>query len=127
MPVPAPVMPLDNLLNSQVNREGLSTPCCINLRKISAIDRKQRQTKSRYSVLPMLQRLRLLTTSLGSAMLLLIVLCLGSQNLNDRHSLNLGFTKTAPLPSGFLVGVSVVLGVISGGSTAALLIPTPKS
>ena len=75
----------------------------------------------------MLQRLRLLTTSLGSAMLLLIVLCLGSQNLNDRHGLNLGFTKTAPLPSGFLVGVSVVLGVISGGSTAALLIPTPKS
>ena len=71
----------------------------------------------------MLQRLRLLVLSCGSAGLLLVVLCLGAQNLNDRRSLNLGFGKTAPLPTGFIVGVSTVLGVLSGGAVAAVLLP----
>ncbi|MFM1900379.1 MAG: hypothetical protein RLZZ216_955 [Cyanobacteriota bacterium] len=71
----------------------------------------------------MLLRLRLLLLSLGGAGLLLLVLCLGAQNLNERHALNLGFGRTAPLPSGFLVGVSLVIGVISGGSLAAVLMP----
>ena len=75
----------------------------------------------------MLLRLRLLTTSLVSGGLLLVVLCLGAQNLSDRHSLRLGDAKSAELPTGFLVGISIVLGVISGGSTAALLLPKPRS
>ena len=75
----------------------------------------------------MLLRLRLLTTSLVSGGLLLVVLCLGAQNLTDRHSLRLGDATSAELPSGFLVGMSIVLGVISGGTTAALLLPKPRS
>ncbi len=71
----------------------------------------------------MLLRLRLLLTSLGGGLLLLVILCLGAQNLEDRPSLRLGFATTAPLPSGFLVGVALVIGVISGGSTTALLLP----
>lgn len=71
----------------------------------------------------MLLRLRLLLLSLGGAGLLLLVLCLGAQNLNERHALNLGFGRTSPLPSGFLVGMSLVIGVLSGGSLAAVLMP----
>lgn len=71
----------------------------------------------------MLLRLRLLLISLSGAGLLLLVLCLGAQNLSDRQVVNLGIGRTAPLPSGFLVGVSVVVGVLSGGSLAAALLP----
>lgn len=74
----------------------------------------------------MLQRLRLLVLSCGSAGLLLVVLCLGAQNLSERLVLNLGIGKTAPLPSGFIVGVSTVLGVLSGGSLAASLMPPQR-
>jgi hypothetical protein len=35
----------------------------------------------------------------------------------------MGFGQTAPLPSGFLIGVALAVGVISGGSTVALLLP----
>ncbi len=71
----------------------------------------------------MLLRLRLLLGSvLGGAMLLLI-LCLGAQNLEQRPALNLGFGRTPALPAGFLVGVALVIGVIGGGSAAALLAP----
>jgi hypothetical protein len=69
-----------------------------------------------------LLRLRLLIASLGGAALLLVVLCLGAQNLEDRPSLRLGFARMAPLPTGFLVGVALVMGVISGGCSAALLV-----
>ncbi len=71
----------------------------------------------------MLIKLQILTISFASSLLLLFMLCLGAQNLNNRHELNLGKTKSAPLPTGFLIGVSLVLGVISGGSTTALLLP----
>ena len=71
----------------------------------------------------MLLRLRLLLASLGGGVLLLLLLCLGAQNLNQRTSLNLGFGRTAELPTGFLVGVALAVGVISGGSGAALLLP----
>ncbi|NDG74303.1 MAG: hypothetical protein EBX49_02990 [Synechococcaceae bacterium WB8_1B_136] len=71
----------------------------------------------------MLLRLRLLLASLGGGALLLLILCLGAQNLNQRASLNLGFGRTAELPTGFLVGVALVVGVISGGTTTALLLP----
>lgn len=64
--------------------------------------------------------------SLGTGMLLLLLLCLGSQNLTERHRLKLGSFRSASLPSGFLVGISLVIGVISGGSAAAVLMP-PQS
>ncbi len=71
----------------------------------------------------MLLRLRLLLGSLGGGALLLLLLCLGAQNLDQRASLNLGFGRTISLPTGFLVGVALVLGVISGGTATALLLP----
>ena len=71
----------------------------------------------------MLQRLRLFALSCGGAGALLLVLCLGSQNLAERRSLNLAIGRSAPLPIGFIVGVGAVLGVVSGGSVGALLLP----
>ena len=61
-----------------------------------------------------------------SSFMLLITLCLGSQNLNTKHELNLGIGKSAAFPAGFLVGLSIVLGAASGGSTTAMLIPERK-
>ena len=71
----------------------------------------------------MLLRLRLLLVTLTGSALLLLVLCLGAQNLDDRLRLQLGLGRTAPLPTGFLVGLALVLGVVSGGSSVALLAP----
>ena len=71
----------------------------------------------------MLLRLRLLLASLGGGALLLLILCLGAQNPDQRARLNLGFGKTAELPTGFVLGVALVIGVISGGATTALLLP----
>jgi hypothetical protein len=71
----------------------------------------------------MLLRLRLLLASLGGGALLLLILCLGAQNLEQRASINLGFGRTAQLPTGFLMGVALAIGVISGGATTALLLP----
>jgi len=71
----------------------------------------------------MLLKIRILTVSLTSAFVLLLMLCLGAQNLSDRHTLKLGKATTAPLPSGFIIGVSIIMGVISGGSAAAVLVP----
>ena len=47
----------------------------------------------------MLLRLRLLLITLGGGAALLLVLCLGAQNLGDRYRLNLGVGDTAPLPA----------------------------
>ena len=69
----------------------------------------------------MLLRLRLLTGTVVGSLLLLLMLCLGSQNLNQRQELNLGVGTSAKLPTGFVVGIAVICGVLSGGSTAALL------
>ena len=74
-------------------------------------------------LLVMVLRLRLLLGSLLGGSLLLAMLCLGAQNLDQRERLNLGFGQTAPLPSGFLVGLALAVGVISGGSSAAVLLP----
>lgn len=72
----------------------------------------------------MLLRLRLLLGSLAGSLLLFTLLCLGAQNLDDRVSLRLGPARSAPLPTGFLIGLAVVFGVVSGGSSVALLLPT---
>ena len=73
----------------------------------------------------MLLRLRLLLFSLGTGTLLLLLLCLGSQNLTERHRLQVGSFHSASLPSGFLVGISLVIGVLSGGSAVAVVLPPP--
>ena len=71
----------------------------------------------------MLSRLKYIITTLTGTRLLILFLCLGSQNLDQRHKLNLLVTNTAPLPTGFLVGFSIAIGILSGGCSAALYFP----
>ena len=71
----------------------------------------------------MLQRLRLVIGSLMGGGLLLVALCLGAQNLEERRQLQLGMGRSAALPTGFVVGVALAVGVASGGIAAALLMP----
>lgn len=71
-------------------------------------------------------RLRLLLISFGGGLLLLLLLCLGAQNLQDRHTLQLGGQRSVPLPTGFLVGIATVIGVISGGTATAVLLPDQR-
>ena len=70
----------------------------------------------------MLFRLKLLTLNIASAILLIFFLCLGSQNLSKKHSLNFLLNKTVPLPIGFLVGTSFTMGVITGGITSVSMV-----
>ena len=74
----------------------------------------------------MLIRLRLLLISFGGGLLLMLLLCLGAQNLQDRHTLQLGGQRSVPLPTGFLVGVALVIGVMSGGTAMAVLVPDQR-
>tara|TARA_B100001250_G_C19505098_1_gene659146 strand:+ start:451 stop:681 length:231 start_codon:yes stop_codon:yes gene_type:complete len=67
-------------------------------------------------------RLKLLTLNLATAILLIFFLCLGSQNLGKKYSLDFLINKTVALPIGFLVGTSFTLGLISGGLTSVLTI-----
>ena len=67
-------------------------------------------------------RLQLLTLNIASAILLIFFLCLGSQNLEKRYSLNFLVSQTVPLPIGFLIGTSFTLGFISGGMTSVFQI-----
>ena len=67
-------------------------------------------------------RLQLLTLNLASAILLIFFLCLGSQNLGKKYSLDFLVNKTVELPIGFLIGTSFTLGLISGGTTSILMI-----
>tara|TARA_Y100001968_G_C19362729_1_gene720716 strand:- start:429 stop:677 length:249 start_codon:yes stop_codon:yes gene_type:complete len=71
-------------------------------------------------------RLKILFLSFTSSLIFLFVLCLGSQNLQDRKNLNLVFSETAKLPTGFLIGISLVIGIMSGGTAAAILLPISK-
>ncbi len=67
-------------------------------------------------------KLQLLTLNIATAILLIFFLCLGSQNLSRKHSLNFLINKTVPLPIGFLIGTSFTLGLMSGGLTSVLMI-----
>jgi len=69
-------------------------------------------------------RLQLLTLNIASSILVILILCLGSQNLSKKHSLNFLINKSVPLPIGFLVGTSFALGLLSGGTTAVFMINT---
>ena len=66
-------------------------------------------------------RLKLFSISLISSIFLTLFLCLGSQNLEKRHSLNLIIAETVEIPNGFLIGISFALGIVGGGSTAAMM------
>ena len=69
----------------------------------------------------MLLKIKILSFSFISGLLLFLMLCLGANNLNEKKSVNLGINKTVPLPTGFIIGVSIVVGVLAGGSTTAIL------
>ena len=67
-------------------------------------------------------KLQLLTINICTAILLVFFLCLGSQNLEKRYSLNLLVNKTVALPIGLLIGTSFTLGLLSGGLSSILMI-----
>ena len=67
-------------------------------------------------------KLQLLIINICTAILLVFFLCLGSQNLEKRYSLNLLVNKTVALPIGFLIGTSFTLGLLSGGLSSILMI-----
>ncbi len=67
-------------------------------------------------------RLKLLSLNIATTILLLFFLCLGSQNLSKRYSLNFLIYKSVPLPIGFLVGSSFTLGLTFGGLTSILMV-----
>tara|TARA_Y100001968_G_C18945774_1_gene520896 strand:- start:207 stop:443 length:237 start_codon:yes stop_codon:yes gene_type:complete len=69
----------------------------------------------------MFLKLQLISMNIASSLLLVFFLCLGSQNLNDRHKINFLNTNTVPLPAGFIVGFSFALGFLSGGITSTFL------
>ncbi|MFN9624258.1 MAG: hypothetical protein ACK587_15725, partial [Cyanobacteriota bacterium] len=58
--------------------------------------------------------------SLVGAGVVVVAVCLGAQNLTDRPSLQLGAARTAPLPSGFLLGLALAAGLLSGGGAVAV-------
>ena len=70
----------------------------------------------------MFVRLQLLTLNIATAILLIFFLCLGSQNLEKKYSLDFLINKTVDLPIGFLIGTSFTLGIMSGGLTSILMI-----
>ncbi len=67
-------------------------------------------------------RLKLLSLNIATTILLLFFLCLGSQNLSKRYSLEFLIYKSVPLPIGFLVGSSFTLGLTFGGLTSILMV-----
>ena len=67
-------------------------------------------------------RLQLVTLNIAAATLLVFFLCLGSQNLGKKYSLDFIVNKTVSLPIGFLIGTSFTLGLMSGGLTSVLMI-----
>ena len=67
-------------------------------------------------------KLKLLTLNIGTAILLIFFLCLGSQNISKKYNVIFLTTKTVALPIGFLVGTSFTLGIISGGLSSVLMI-----
>ncbi len=67
-------------------------------------------------------RLQLLTLNIATAMLLIFFLCLGSQNLGKKYSLDFLINKTVALPVGFFIGTSFTLGFMSGGLTSVLML-----
>ena len=67
-------------------------------------------------------KLRLLTLNFATALSLIFFLCLGSQNLDKKYSLNFLINKTVLLPIGFIIGTSFTFGLMTGGLTSILMI-----
>ena len=67
-------------------------------------------------------KLQLLTLNFATAILLILFLCLGSQNLSKRYSLDFLINRTVPLPIGFIIGTSFTLGLTFGSLTSVLMI-----
>ena len=67
-------------------------------------------------------KLKLLTLNIATAILLIFFLCLGSQNLGKKYSIDFILNKTVALPIGFLIGSSFTLGLTSGGLSSVLMI-----
>ena len=65
-------------------------------------------------------KIKILSISIISSSLLILFLCLGSQNIKNRYSINFLVGKTVELPNGFLIGSSFIIGFLSGGAAAAL-------
>ena len=70
----------------------------------------------------MFLKLQLIFYNLASCILLILFLCLGSQNLDKRYKLNILTAETVQLPIGFLVGISFSLGILSGGTSSIFMI-----
>ena len=70
----------------------------------------------------MIVKLQLLSLNIATATLLVFFLCLGSQNLGKKYSLDFIVNKTVSLPIGFLIGTSFTLGLISGGLSSVVMI-----
>ena len=65
--------------------------------------------------------------TLSNSALLVLMLALGSQNLKNRHKINLGVYSTKEsYPTGFLIGTCTVLGSISGGLTTVFFNQSSK-
>jgi len=75
----------------------------------------------------MLHRIRLMFAAVGGSAVVLLALCLGAQNPSERVRLEMGVGRSAPLPSGFLVGMALVAGLFSGGVGTAMLLPEERS
>ncbi len=75
----------------------------------------------------MLKKVLILIITLSNSALLVFMLALGSQNLSDSHKINLGiYPSRESYPAGFLIGISTILGSISGGLTTIFFLPTSK-
>ncbi len=72
----------------------------------------------------MIRKLLILGINCINAALLVFMISLGSQNLSTRHRINLGLTSTDQFPSGFLIGMSIVLGSLSGTFSSTVLTKT---
>ncbi len=71
-------------------------------------------------------KLQLFTLNISTAILLILFLCLGSQNLGKRYTLDFLVNKTVPLPIGFIIGSSFTVGLLSGGLTSVIMINNDK-
>jgi len=74
----------------------------------------------------MLLKLKLFTFNISIGALLIAFLCLGSQNLEKRYSLNLLINETVELPIGFIIGVAFTFGFLSSGITSVLMMKDKK-
>ena len=70
----------------------------------------------------MFLKLQLLTLNIATSILLIFFLCLGSQNLSKKYSLDFLINKTVALPIGFIIGTSFTMGLMSGGLTSVIMI-----